>query len=317
MKRILITVSLFVAAAGCAAPPTNRDTVSTTSNTYLDTAAKPASSVTESEIMDREKAEWDAIKRKDYEGFGNMLAADQIYVAGDGINDKASTISGIKGFEPTDITFADWKVLSIDKDAVVVTSTVTVKGTSNGQTIPPSPQRTSTAWVNRDGKWLSIYHQDCELKTAPTPGPPQATPSKPAKAATTPATVAQPGNDAVANEKMVWETIKNKNSDAFAAFLSPDSIEVEPDGVFDKAGSVKTVEQIDLSKAVTSDFKSVKFDDDATLVTYLVKGPGIVPEGERHSTIWANRGGKWMAVFHHGSPVMKPTTAAKPKPPAK
>ncbi|SRR6266542_777047 len=317
MKRILITVSLFVAAAGCAAPPTNRDTSATTSNTNVATAAKPASRVTESEIMDREKAAWDAIKRKDYEGFGNMLAADQIYVAGDGINDKASTISGIKGFEPTDITFADWKVLSIDKDAVVVTSTVTVKGTSNGQTIPPSPQRTSTAWVNRDGKWLSIYHQDCELKTAPTPGPPQATPSKPAKAATTPATVAQPGNDAVANEKMVWETIKNKNSDAFAAFLSPDSIEVEPDGVFDKAGSVKTVEQIDLSKAVTSDFKSVKFDDDATLVTYLVKGPGIVPEGERHSTIWANRGGKWMAVFHHGSPVMKPTTAAKPKPPAK
>jgi hypothetical protein len=49
----------------------------------------------------------------------------------------------------------------------------------------------------------------------------------------------------------------------------------------------------------------VKLDDDAALVTYLVKmtAQGSEPAGERHSSIWANRGGKWLGVFHQGTPV--------------
>ncbi|HEX9917560.1 MAG TPA: hypothetical protein VGA87_00260, partial [Pyrinomonadaceae bacterium] len=50
-----------------------------------------------------------------------------------------------------------------------------------------------------------------------------------------------------------------------------------------------------------------KFDADASLVTYRINGTG--PDGkpfeERAGSIWANRGGKWMAVFHHGTPVMQ------------
>ncbi len=117
----------------------------------------------------------------------------------------------------------------------------------------------------------------------------------------------------MANEKAVWETLKTKNYDGFAALLAADAIEVEPNGVFDKAGSVKGVSQFDLSKAQLSEFKSVPFDMDAALVTYLVKLPGPAP-AERHSTIWAKRDGKWLAVFHHGTPVSKGTAAATPSP---
>jgi hypothetical protein len=125
------------------------------------------------------------------------------------------------------------------------------------------------------------------------------------------------GPDPIANEKMIWDFLKSKNYDAFAANLASDSIEVEPDGVFDKAGSVKGVSQVDLSKAVVSDFQSVKLDDDASLVVYMVKTPGFAANGERHSTIWANRAGKWSAVFHHGgTPVTKPGAMAETKPAA-
>jgi hypothetical protein len=92
---------------------------------------------------------------------------------------------------------------------------------------------------------------------------------------------------------------------------------VEPDGVFDKAGSVKSVSQFDFTKSVLSDFKTVKLDDDASLVVYLVKDPGFAPNGERHATIWANRTGKWLAVFHHGgTTVTKPTAMTETKPSA-
>jgi hypothetical protein len=75
---------------------------------------------------------------------------------------------------------------------------------------------------------------------------------------------------------------------------------------------------------VLSDWKELKIDDDASLVTYLFKMPGTSQEGERHSTIWTGRDGKWLARFHHGTPATKepampaattasPTAAASPR----
>jgi hypothetical protein len=148
-------------------------------------------------------------------------------------------------------------------------------------------------------------------------------PSKAAKAAAspTPTSAAAPatGSDPAANEKIVWDLFKAKNYDAFAALLVPDFIEIAPDGVYDKAGTVKGVSMFDASKAVMSDFKSVNLDDDASLVTYTVKDAGMpgAPLGVRHSTIWVRRNGNWMGLFHHGgTAVVKPApvVAASPAP---
>jgi hypothetical protein len=91
--------------------------------------------------------------------------------------------------------------------------------------------------------------------------------------------------------------------DAFASYLTNDFMEIETDGVYDKAGSVETLRTFDFSKSALSDWKSVKFDDDASLVIYTVKTPGMKPDTEYHSTIWVNRGGKWLALFHQGTPA--------------
>lgn len=122
----------------------------------------------------------------------------------------------------------------------------------------------------------------------------------------TSATVSE--DDLIAREKQVWDAIKRKDYDAFAAFLADDAMEVEADGVFDKAGTVKGVQAIDLSNTTLSDFKMMKVDNDAAIVTYLVKGPSppFTAEGERHSTVWVKRKGKWLAIFHQGTTVAKP-----------
>ncbi len=109
----------------------------------------------------------------------------------------------------------------------------------------------------------------------------------------------------MADEKLVWDALKSRNYDAFAAYLAPEAMEIEADGVYDKAGSVKGVSMFDASKAELSDWKTVKFDNDASLVTYLVKLPGMDPDQERHTTIWTNGNGKWLAVFHQGTPLVK------------
>jgi hypothetical protein len=201
---------------------------------------------------------------------------------------------------PKDVVFSDWKFLAIDKDAAVIIYKVSYTGTANGQTIPPQSLYASTAWINRNGKWLAIYHQDCEVLKEPMPPPPA---TKTASPAASPAgTPGSTSSDVEANEKMVWDVLRARNYNAFASFLAPEQIEVERFGITDKAASVKGVEAFDLSKTELSEWKTIKFDDDASLVTYMTRIPGMNPEKERHTTIWANRGGKWLAMFHQGTP---------------
>jgi hypothetical protein len=310
MKKMLVLLAALIAAA-CAAP-TNQPTPTANTNS----AATPVVAVvTEADAVAKEKAIWDTIKNKDYDAFGNMLAEDQIEVSGETVWDKAAALVSIREFEPAEVSFSDWKFLSIDKDAFIVNYTVNVKGKYRGKEFPAESSRASSAWVNRNGRWLAIYHQECPVR--PPMPPAKANPAakaSPSPAAAPPTTTA--GSDAAANEQMVWDLFKSKNYDAFAALLASDFMEVEPNKVYDKAGSVQGVSQFDASKAVLSDWKVVKLDDDASLVTYVAKIPlpGAPPMGERHSTIWANRDGRWLAVFHHGgTPVRKPAPIASPQ----
>jgi hypothetical protein len=249
----------------------------------------------EADIIAKEKVAWDAIKKKDWDGL--KLAGGFINVEDDGVYDREGVIASMTDFDFADVTFSEWKMLTIDKDAVILIYNLNEKATYKGHAIPSGPYRAAAAYVNRNGQWLAIYYQQTLVTPAPSPlltrnqtngGSPES------KAGET-------GADAVANEKLVWDALKNGNYEAFASYLSPDFIEVEANGVFDKAGTVKKASIFDASKAELSEFRSVKFDNDAYLVTYLVKLRGIKPDQERHTAIWVNRNGKWMALFHQGT----------------
>jgi len=309
MKRILLFACLVVFAAACASqPPGNKDVAT---NANASNANKPADTratapASEADIIAKEKASWDVLKKKDWDGFAKMLASDYIEVLDDGVHDKAKTMEAIKDFELSDVSYSDWKMLPIDKDAVIITYSVTVKANVKGQPEPPGPYREASVYVNRNGEWITVFYQET-LARKPMAQP---TPGKPAKSATSPmAKPADAGSDVTANEKMVWDALKSGNYDAFASYLASDTMEIEADGVYDKAGSVKGVSGMNFSKTELSDWRTLKFDDDASVITYVVKIPGFPTE--YHSTIWANRNGKWQAMFHQGTPAATEMAPAK------
>ena len=303
MKKILVLVSFLIVAAACSTEPSgNKDT---TSNANKAGEMKSTATVSEADITAKDSAIWDTIKKKDYDTFGKMLANDYVEVEDDGVYDKPGIIAYVKDLDLSEVTFSDRKMLPIDKDAVILTYNVSTKGTYKGKSLPSGPYHAAAAYVNRDGQWLGIYYQQSHARTAPPPSSPSS--SQPAKSAATPgAKMAEAGSDPIANEKLVWDALKSKNYDAFAAYLAPDSVEIEADGVYDKSGSVKGVSMFDASKYQLSEWKSVRLDNDASLVTYMVASSGPNPEPERHSTIWVNRSGKWLALLHVGTPVAKP-----------
>lgn len=315
MKKIILTLSATLFFAACAAPPTNREATSTT-NANAPMETKTAAPLTEADAVAKEKAIWEALQKKDYTTFGGMLTEDSILVATDGVHDKAGIIKSVTGWVPSDVTFSDWKFIPIDKDAGIIMYTLKYKGMMNGQEIKPQNQYCSSIWVNRNGKWLAIFHQETDVMTAPPT--PTAAP-KPEKAAPSPAAASSPAvttSDAVANEKAVWAALKARDYVTFASFLPAEFMEIEASGVTDKEASVKAAQGFDLSKSELSDWKTVKIDDDASVVTYKVKMPGAKPETEFHSTVWVNRNGKWTGLFHQGTPMVVPPAQPSPSKPA-
>jgi hypothetical protein len=322
MKRIYLCAALLLFGAAACAPVTNDNANSNANMSNMNAANSnmmSAASWTNDDVIAGDKKAWDLIKAKDYDAFAAGLDEKFIDVTPEGIMDKAATVAFVKTLNLTEATLSDFKVVKLDKDAAVVTYTVHDKGTVGGKPIPAdSPgMRHSTAKVWRGGKWVAVFHQST-LITPSIPIPPPVTASANANSANanaansngaaTSASPATASADVEANEKAVWDALKRKDWDAFASFLAEDQIEVEGGGVYDKAGTVKSVKGFNFAPVVTSDFKTTVIDEDAKIVTYTVKGtgPDKKPFTERASSIWVNRNGKWIAVFHQG------TTAAKP-----
>ena|SRR5437870_2352837 len=302
MKKILVLVCSILVAAACTPQPAGNNTTSNANAAREAKSAMPS----EADLTAKEKAAWDAFKRKDADAFKKLLASEYIEVLDSGTHDTASSLEGMKDFELSDVSFSDWKMTTIDKDAAILTYSVTVKGKYKGEALPVGPYREASAYVNRNGEWLAIYYQETVAKNAPPPPAPSPTTNK--TPATSPAAKpAETGSDPIANEKIVWDLFRSRNYDGFAALLAPEFVEVESNAVLEKAAAVKGVQTFDASQFQLGDWKSVKFDAAAALVTYTVTSSGPHAEKEYHSTIWVNRDGKWLGLFHQGTPAATPT----------
>ena len=101
--------------------------------------------------------------------------------------------------------------------------------------------------------------------------------------------------DAIAKEKAIWDTIKQKDYEAFADMLAEDQVEVATDGVHDKAGSIAGVKQFEPSEVNFSEWKFLPIDKDAFIVVYTAASKGkyqgkpFPPTTARCSSAWVRR----------------------------
>jgi hypothetical protein len=325
MKRLtaLAALLLIAAAAGCTTTTDNTNTGAGNANANANVAATatPAAGPTQADIEAKERQVWDAIKAKNWDAFASNLADDFVFVSEGGVETKAQTLDSIKKYDLTEYTFSDIRFIKVDADLAVLIYTSTEKSSYDGKPTPGKPMRNGSAWVNRGGKWLAVYHQESDVREMPTGqgGNSNANASNAnsnshasaansnANASASPSSSPAAPTSATDAEKAVWDAIKAKNAEAFSNFLLPDAMDVEPEGVMDRAGSAKGITEFDASKYTLSDFKETKLDADATLMTYKVKGPdekGHMTE-MYHSTVWTNHGGQWKAAYHQGTYASK------------
>jgi len=123
----------------------------------------------------------------------------------------------------------------------------------------------------------------------------------------------------VANERAINEAFAKGDMKAFHAMVAPDAVSIDMGGItkvntpdFDKMMlSVKT-------QSWNIDSSQFYWVGDTTVVhMYKWTGKGTyegqpIPSPTWASTVWANKGGKWLATFHQETAAMAPPPPAKP-----
>lgn len=107
-----------------------------------------------------------------------------------------------------------------------------------------------------------------------------------------------------ASEKKLWEAWKNKDVKPFNATLTSDFVMIEDGGVGSKSDVTKEISSspCDIKSVTLSDWKLTMINPSTAFLTYkgvadgTCAGTAIPPVWA--SSIWVNRGGRWMALSH-------------------
>jgi Domain of unknown function (DUF4440) len=110
-------------------------------------------------------------------------------------------------------------------------------------------------------------------------------------------------------EKKLWDAFKNKDPKPFKAGLTADAFALSENGIEKKEDTVKMIASApcEIKSYELSDWKLTMINSSTALVTYKGKTDGTCA-GQAIPTAWCstlygNRGGKWLAVFHTETPA--------------
>jgi hypothetical protein len=130
----------------------------------LSTAAFSQASI-DSELMNLEKAAWNAFGKGDSKYFANLLTTDAVIFNGLAFVDKATAVAGIaaRPCEFKSYSFSGFKVTRLDPTTALATYIAEQEKTCGGQK-QPSKMAVTTLYVNRKGKWRAAFHQESSLE---------------------------------------------------------------------------------------------------------------------------------------------------------
>jgi hypothetical protein len=119
----------------------------------------------------------------------------------------------------------------------------------------------------------------------------------------------------IANEAKINEAVAKRDVKAFNDLVASDAVSADGNGFMKVADFLKTIDQLKIASFHVMDEKVTWVNDKTAVVTYSWMGNGTymnqpVPAMDYSSTVWTERNGKWVAVFHQES-------AAAPAAPAK
>jgi hypothetical protein len=104
-------------------------------------------------------------------------------------------------------------------------------------------------------------------------------------------------------EKAIWQTVQDKNTDAFRKYFADDFRSVYAEGINTIDKEVDLVRKVDLKSFSIGDSTVITPDKDSALMTYKITTQGTQDGKEMSGTwncasVWHKSGNDWRVIFH-------------------
>jgi hypothetical protein len=111
------------------------------------------------------KVEWEALKKKDKKGYGELLADDYqgVEVDGRGERNKIQAVNELANTNVFNYTLWGFKLIPLGPDAALVIYEVTMQFPPKAQ-VRYSRVYISEVWVKRAGQWKELHYQETHVK---------------------------------------------------------------------------------------------------------------------------------------------------------
>ncbi len=106
-----------------------------------------------------ERQLWDDIKAKNWKDLEPRVAPGFVSSGPAGAHDRAATLDNWKKWDVQSVSLSDLQVQSAGGD-FIVTATVTLTGTVNGQPAPSQPIHSMTVWQQVSKGFVAVAHSD-------------------------------------------------------------------------------------------------------------------------------------------------------------
>ena len=120
----------------------------------------------------------------------------------------------------------------------------------------------------------------------------------------------------IANENKVSEAVAKHDVKTFTDLVDVDGLAADQNGFMKVADFVKSMDQLKVTSWHIMDTQVSWVDDKTAIVRYTWMGAGTFmgqpfPSTTYASTVWTERNGKWVAVFHQETPMAPPAPPKK------
>jgi hypothetical protein len=120
----------------------------------------------------------------------------------------------------------------------------------------------------------------------------------------------------IANENKINEAVAKHDLKTFNELVAADALSADGGGFMKVADFTKSIDQVKIASWHIMDSKVTWIDEKAALVTYAWMGSGTymnqpMPGSVFASSVWTERNGKWMVIFHQESAATPPAPAKK------
>ncbi len=114
-------------------------------------------------LVTAEKNAWQTIKDKKWDDFKKLFSADFRGVYSDGINKLDKEMTDVKTLDLKSYTLGDIDVVFIDKDAALLTYSVTFAGTEGGKDAS-GKMNAASVWKKEGNDWHIAFHTDMKAE---------------------------------------------------------------------------------------------------------------------------------------------------------